>query len=84
MIPSHRSVTLPQVALDSGAEPVVLAEMMFVLTLLAVRSHAPTLSLAMPATRFPRSLVRSFARPRHWSDFVRNAPLENVSPLGLK
>lgn len=46
----HDTTPTPQVALESGAEPVVLAEMM----------------------------------PRHWSDFVRNAPIESVSPLGLK
>jgi hypothetical protein len=41
---------LSQVALQNGAEAVVLAEMM----------------------------------PRHWSEFVRSAPMEQVRPLGTR
>lgn len=35
-------------------------------------------------TKGTEPVVLAELMPRHWSDFVRNAPLENVKPLGLK
>ncbi|KAI8106560.1 hypothetical protein M9435_001103 [Picochlorum sp. BPE23] len=41
-----------------------------------------TLEVALSQSTEP--VVLAELMPRHWSDFVRNAPLEQVQPLGLK